>query len=105
MFWWTDPILPEHLEIFAVGLWFTPAAMPSSSTATSAKLDAQGLPLGHFVGVSKSGKWPNRGPLNYEILCRSVDLSGTLSDTGQRTFLAKIIGRVCRSSTGVYNPE
>ena len=81
MFWWTDPTLTEHLEIFGVGLWFT---MPSSLTATSAKLDAQGPPLGHFVRVSKRGKWPNGG---------------------QRTFLAKIIRRVCRSTTGVYNPQ
>ena len=56
MFFLTDPTLTEHLEIFGVGLWFTPAAMPSSSTATSAKPDAQGPPLGHFVGVSKCGK-------------------------------------------------
>ena len=62
MFWWTDPTLTEHLEIFGVGLWFTPAAMPSSLTATSAKLDVRGPQLGHFVRVSKSGKWPNGGP-------------------------------------------
>ena len=53
MFWWTDPTLTEHLEIFGVGLWFTPATSPSSLTATSAKLDAQGPTLGHFVSLQK----------------------------------------------------
>ena len=40
---WTDPTLTVHLEIFGVGLWFTPAAMPSSLTATSAKLKPKDL--------------------------------------------------------------
>ena len=53
MFWWTDPTLTEHLEIFGVGLWFTPATTPSSLTATSAKLDDQGPTLGHFVSLQK----------------------------------------------------
>ena len=51
MFCLTDPTLTEHLEIFGVGLWFTPAA-------TSAKLDAKGPPLGHFLGVSKKQNGP-----------------------------------------------